>query len=358
MAESESQSERTNRGLRRSAIVGLAVAAVAAVGLGTCVILRQGGSESQPPIPSSEVHALDDVSGLVFPAELMWHVPLTRADASGKPTPDSAAMPADVAVVDGRIYVLDTNNNRIIEIDKDGNILRMLDSSVDGRLALQTPMAIAARDGRLYVANSRAGNVIVLDAAGAVLQVVTPQAPAAEKPLRPIGIAVTSDGDIYLSDPDNHRVLRLDGEGKLVSTLGSGTRDSGDYSFNMPGGLALDAEDNLYVVDMLNYKIKKYSPSGEFLFSLGEAGDTEGTFSRPKAVAVDEDGRMLVSDTLQVAVEAFEADGTYAGFIGREDPDNKESASLFQAPHGLKVVDGTLYVVDRFTGLFAFRLPA
>ena len=346
-----------NRRLRRGAIIGLVAAAVLAAGLGTCLVLRPGGPERPPSIPSSEVRPLEKVSGLVFPAELLWHVPLTRTDAEGNPTPDSAAMPADVAVVNGRIYVLDTNNGRIMEIAEGGNVLQILDSNSDSHLALQGPMAIAAQNSELFVANSRAGNVIVLDSQGAVQRVITPQVTAAEKPLRPIGIAVAANGDIFLSDPDNHRVLHLDSEGRLLSSLGSGIRDSGEYGFNMPGGLCLDAEDNLYVVDMLNYKVKKYSSSGEFLLSVGEAGDTEGTFSRPKSIAVDANGRILVSDTLQVAVEAFDPDGTYAGFIGREDPDNIESASFFQAPHGLKIIGDTLYVVDRFAGLFAFRLP-
>jgi DNA-binding beta-propeller fold protein YncE len=331
---------------------------VLAAGLGAYLVLNTGEPEKAPSIPSSEVRPLEKVSGLIFPADLLWHIPLTHTDGADNPTPDSAAMPADVAVIDDRIYVLDTNNSRVMEIDKDGNVLQILDSSRDSRLTLQGPMAVTAQNGHLYVANSRASNVIVLDPAGVVEQIITPQVPPTEKPLRPIGIAVTAGGDIFLSDPDNHRVLRLDSGGRLLSSLGSGARDSGDYGFNMPGGLSLDSEDNLYVVDMLNYKVKKYSSSGEFLLSLGEAGDTEGTFSRPKSIAVDGAGRILVSDTLQVAVEAFESDGTYAGFIGREDPANIESASLFQAPHGLKVMGDTLYVVDRFAGLFAFRLPS
>ena len=337
-------------GKRLKYAAALVTAALFAAILGA-LCLPGGEKPEAPSLPlAAEQRQLKDVSELTFNAAVLWQIPLSQ----GGPT--ATAMPADVALVDGRIFVLDTNNNRILALDSKGSLLQVLDAQTDSRLALELPMAVDAHDGKLYVANSGAGNVIVLDPKGAVDRVITPQVPPAARPLRPIGIAVAANGDVYLSDPDNHRVLRLGPEGRLVSTLGSGKRDSGDYGFNTPGGLSLDAQGNLYVVDMLNYAVKKYSPSGEFLLSLGEAGDTEGTFSRPKAVAVDASGRVFVSDTLLVAVQAFGADGTYAGFIGRQDAGDKRSGSLFLAPHGLKVVGDTLYVVDRFAGLFALRL--
>lgn len=347
------QSGGARRG-RRYGIAALLVAAAVLAAVSAIWLLPGGeGPQEAPPIPvSGEERPLEQVSTNTFPAELLWQIPLSETDA-----PDSASMPADIALLDGRIFVLDTNHSRILEIDDEGNVLQVLDSQSDGRLALQGPMAITAYDGMLYVANSGGGNVIVLDPEGVVERVISPQVAPAEHPLRPIGIAVARNGHIFLSDPDNHRILHLDEEGALVSSLGSGARDSGEYGLNTPGGLSLDARGNLYVVDMLNYAMKKYSPSGKFLLQVGEAGDTEGTFSRPKAVAVDTDGRIFVSDTLQVAVEVFASDGRYAGFIGRHNPEDRRSDSIFQAPHGLKIVGDTLYVVDRFAGLFAFELP-
>lgn len=324
------------------AIAGIVLAGVLAV-LVAIWMLR--GDDESVEIIGDDDRSLEWVTDLVFRAEILWDDPL-----------DSAAMPADVALLDDRVFVLDTNNNRILEIGATGDVLQELEVNSDTEPALQNPMAMTARDNRLYVANSGAGNVIVLTTDGVVERVIRPKVDPAEQPLRPIGIAVGRDGDIFLSDPDNQRVVHLDKDGGLVSTLGSGVRDSGEYGFNTPGGLSLDDQGNLYVVDILNYTVKKYSPSGKFLFSVGEAGDTEGAFSRPKAVTVDGEGRMFVSDTLLAAIEVFEADGAYLGFIGRRNPEDKRSESLFQAPHGLKIDGSTLFVVDRFAGLFALQL--
>ena len=339
------QARGARSGMKFAAVMIL-LAAILIAGFGIYQFTKDGSEKAQPIAESGEERPLDQVSDKVFGAELLWRAPL-----------ESASMPSDIALVDERIFVLDSNNNSIIEIDDQGNVLHVLDSKSDSRLALQAPMAMTAHEDKLYVSNSGGGNVIVLNSEGVVQEVITPEVGPTESPLRPIGIAIARNGQIFLSDPDNHRVLLLDQEGRLVTTLGSGTRDSGEYGFNTPGGLSLDAQGNLYVVDMLNYAVKKYSPEEKFVLSLGEAGDTEGTFSRPKVVAVDGDGRIFVSDTLLVAVAVFGANGQYAGFIGREDPDDIRSGSMFQAPHGMKIVGDTLYIVDRFAGLFAFDLP-
>lgn len=347
-AAPEGQEEGENKRLRRGAAAAILLAsAILAVVFAVWLMPGDEGSDEVPPIPAAgEERPLEQVSTSAFGAELLWQFSL-----------DSASMPADIALLDGRIFVLDSNNGRILEIDEEGNALQVLDIHSDSRLVLQAPMAMTAYEGKLYVANSGFGNVIVLDPDGVVEDVITPQVDPTEHPLRPIGITIARNGHIFLSDPDNHRILHLDQEGRTVSTLGSGIRDSGEYGFNAPGGLSLDAQGNLYVVDMLNYSVKKYSRSEQFLLSVGEAGDTEGAFSRPKAVAVDAYGRIFVSDTLLVAVEVFNSDSVFEGFIGRVNPQEKQSESMFQAPHGLKIVGDTLYVVDRFAGLFAFRLP-
>jgi DNA-binding beta-propeller fold protein YncE len=259
-------------------------------------------------------------------------------------------------VVEGRVFVLDTNNGRILELDAEGRVINTLDSSLDPHLAVTGAMAMASHGGKLYIANSLAGSILVVSPSGQVEKNISLQANSGEKKPRPIGVAVNEAGDILVADPDNHYLHLFSREGQVVFSLGTGKRDSGQYGFNSPGAVTADREGNWYAVDMLNYTVKKYSPSGEFLLSLGEAGDTTGTFSRPKAVAVDQVGNIYVSDGLLAAVEVFSPEGVYLGFIGREDPTDRNSESLFKAPQGLKIEGNKLYVMDRFDGLFVFDL--
>ncbi len=291
----------------------------------------------------------------VFPASLSWHVS-APAHAYGALATEYR-QPSDLIELDGRFFVLDTGNSRILAQDSRGTLLRVIDSS-EGGPALRAPMAIATDGGYLYVANTGASQVLVLEPDGRVAKTMdlASIAPAARPP-RPVGLALAPDGSLFVSDPDNNRVLHLNGDGALLQTLGNGARAGGSAGFNAPAGIAVDASGFAYVVDTLNGRVVKLSPAGSIIQQFGRPGDTAGTFSRPKDVAVDAAGNVYVSDTLLAAVQVFAANGDYLGFIGRRDTGDPHSRSLFTAPAGLTVVGDELYVVDRFGGVFAFHLP-
>ena len=297
------------------------------------------------------------VSELVFPARLIQH--LENLAIEGQTSAGGWRQPSAMAVVQGRWFVLDTGNNRLLELDEAGIVRRVLDHRRDERLTLQDAMAITSDDRYLYVANSGASQVLVLEPSGRVVKVLALESvkPEDEAPPRPIGVAVTGDGELLISDAENHRVLRYDGDGRLLQAIGSGKRASGTDGFNSPAGLALDKMDNIYVVDILNGRVVQLSPDGAFVRQFGRLGDTAGTFSRPKDVAVDSAGNVYVSDGLLASVQVFSPLGEYLGLIGRENPHDRNSSSLFQAPAGLTISEGKLHVVDRFADLFVFQLP-
>ena len=296
------------------------------------------------------------VSALVFPARLVQH--LKAPVAGGQASASAWEQPSAMAVLQGRWFVLDTGNNRILELDEAGTVRQVLDRTRDERLALRQPMAIVTDGRNLYVANSGASQVLVLEPSGRVVKVLDLEKvdPQDQAPPRPIGLAVTPNGELLVSDADNHRLLRYGGDARLLQAIGSGRRDGGLEGFNTPAGLALDQAGNIYVVDMLNGRVVQLSPEGTFLRQFGRLGDTAGTFSRPKDVAVDAMGNVYVSDGLLAAVQVFGPQGEYLGLIGRKDPRDRRSASLFQAPAGLEISEGRLYVVDRFAGLLGFQV--
>ena len=297
------------------------------------------------------------VAARAFPARLVQHrenTPFVTQSESG-----GWKQPSAIAVLGGRWFVLDTGNNRILEVDAAGNIVAVLDRSVDERMVLRNAMAIDSDGSYLYVANSGASEIIVLEPGGRVVSVLplTKVEPEDLARPRPIGLAVTSNGELLVSDADNQRVLRYDRNGGLLQAIGSGTRAAGAVGFNSPGGLTLDGNGNIYVVDILNGRVVQLSQEGAYLRQLGRLGDTAGTLSRPKDVAVDRVGNVYVSDSLLASVQVFGPQGEYLGFIGRQAAGDRDSKSMFKAPAGLTIADGSLRVVDRLEGLFVFQLP-
>lgn len=345
---------RSRRG-RHLLAATVAVVLVVAIIVGGCTD-SEGSEVTAPPgelVPGqgaeNEARVVSDV---VWPATLALQVeidPSTQAD-----------QPADVAPLGGNIIVVDTGHGRLVELSADGKSSRVLDEQVDPKLALSAPMAATSHRGQVYVADSGAAQVLVVTASGTVSRAVSlaKGSSADALPPRPIGIVVWGDGSFAVSDANNHRLIKYGADGNLLWTVGSGMPATGENGFNVPGGLALDKDGNVYVVDIMNAQVKKYSADGVFLSAFGESGDTAGKFSRAKAVAVDDAGNIYVSDGLGAAVQVFDQAGSYLGLVGRKDPADQNSESLFQAPHGLKIIDGRLYVIDRYAGLFVFDLPA
>lgn len=288
------------------------------------------------------------VSRLVYPASLVQSI--------DKPVGESWTIPAGAVSVGDATFVLDTGNNRVFKLSLDGQVLSTFGTQLNAGAAFQMPMAIATDGQSLFIANSMGSAVLVLDLSGQVRRVLPLPPGVGGKAARPIGVAVVPDGGLVVSDAENHKVVRLDAQDNVVWTAGTGTRAGGAEGFNVPGALAVDGGGDVYVVDTLNARVVELSPHGGFLRQFGRRGDTAGRLSRPKGVAVDGEGRVFVSDGLLAAVEVFSQDGTYLGLIGRRTARDVNSTSLFTAPAGLFMAQGSLMVTDRYAGVFTFGL--
>jgi DNA-binding beta-propeller fold protein YncE len=66
-------------------------------------------------------------------------------------------------------------------------------------------------------------------------------------------IAIDPDGNVFVTDPEISRILKFSNDGKLLAVFGG--RGSDLASFNLPTGLAFDAQGNLYVADSGNNRV-------------------------------------------------------------------------------------------------------
>ena len=303
-----------------------------------------------PPIEATHtgIPVSRKVSQQVYPADVV--------SSFEQPAGERWLLPAGVARIGELTFVVDSGNDRILKLDEEARVLGILDRSSDERLDLQQPMAIATDGTRLFVANSLTSEVLVLDTSGVVEKAIALEGQPGDKAPRPIGIAAGPDGTIVVSDAENHRVLFLDGDGKVVNQAGNGLRADGRDGFNVPAAITTDAAGHIYVVDTLNGRVVKLSRDGAFLGEFGKLADTAGSLARPKGVAVDAAGRVFVSDGLQAAIEVFGPDGTYLGVIGRRDPDDAKAGSIFEAPAALLLAGDRLNVIDGIAGLITLRL--
>jgi sugar lactone lactonase YvrE len=83
---------------------------------------------------------------------------------------------------------------------------------------------------------------------------------------RPTQAAVTSDGEVFVSDGyGNARVHRFSADGELLKSWGA--PGSADGEFNLPHGIAIDIHGRLLIADRENDRIQVFTAEGEHLES-------------------------------------------------------------------------------------------
>jgi len=211
----------------------------------------------------------------------------------------------------------------------------------------------------------------------------------------PSGVAVDAQGNLYVSDTDNHRLIKFDNQYQPV-------RDYGGYGggigkFINPADIIVDRGLNLYVLDTGNRRIVhldaklnfieeiipeddpdeiisnrgilsglQISPLGEITVAdydnsrlikmdnfnrfsryLGGFGYGRGALLNPQDLAMGDDGRTYVADAGNGRIAIYDDYGNYLGDIG---------SGRLKMPVALAVSKyGTIWVADREgPGLYAF----
>ena len=166
----------------------------------------------------------------------------------------------------------------------------------------------------------------------------------------PVGIAISSDDKVYVSDEHQNLILVYPSEDTYPSfefkeggeSIGRwGKRGSGAGQFNGPAGIAFDSKDNLFVVDKGNHRVQKYSKEGEFLLEWGSQGNGEGQFEEPWGVHVDQDGDVYVADWGNSRVQKFSPDGTHLLTFGSDEGGELDHPACVAVDS-----DGDVYVTD------------
>jgi predicted membrane-bound mannosyltransferase/DNA-binding beta-propeller fold protein YncE len=184
-------------------------------------------------------------------------------------------------------------------------------------LGLNAPRAIAAGlDEDIYVADSRNHRILHIAGDGSLLQEWGTFADNASgnAPVgtfnEPWGVAVGPDGSVYVTDTWNHRVQKFTETGEPVTSWGQYGQPfpedpASQSSFWGPRGIAVDSQGHVFVADTGNKRIAVFDEEGNFLTQFGTAGFDPGQFDEPVGVAVSSDGTVYVTDTWNQRIQSF-----------------------------------------------------
>ena len=179
--------------------------------------------------------------------------------------------PIGIAVdAPGNVYVADTYNDRIRKIAPDGNVSTVAGGglgNVDGPAGsalFDTPCGIVvAADGTLIVADT--GNHRLRKIANGEVTTLPFVFPDEVNPAdlrKPVGLALTHDGFLYVTELDRARVVQVapDGRARVIAGGTPGYSDgAANARFNQTTGVAIDRRGDLYIADSGNYLVRKLS---------------------------------------------------------------------------------------------------
>ena len=220
----------------------------------------------------------------------------------------------------GLILVADTfQSNRIRRVDLSSGVTTLVGGTLgfaDGPAAtakLNNPTAmVTSDDGSITIADAGNNRIRRLYTDGRVTTVAGSAKGFADGPGseakfdNPTGIALDTDGTLWVADTGNNRIRRISVTG-AVTTLAGGDKGfadgpAKDAKFNGPVGITVDSKRNLLIIDSFNHRVRALAPTGQVV-TLAGAGDgfAEGTglkaqFSSPFGVAADPSGAIYVSD--------------------------------------------------------------
>jgi hypothetical protein len=214
---------------------------------------------------------------------------------SGPANQDPLWSPAALAIdKQGNIYIADTGNNVIREVNSAG---------------IQTVVAGTSKPCLTFGVCGDHGKATSAKLNG------------------PRGVAVDSNGNIYIADTGDNRVRVVNTKGIIepfasnynVSRCSPSTGQCGDggpaltANLNNPMGLAVDSQNNLYIADSSDNRIRMAAHQGDHVITTvagtgtacfpttGHCGDghlaTSAQLRGPKAVSVDAVGDFYIADT-------------------------------------------------------------
>ena len=300
-------------------------------------------------------------------------MPRGAAAGSGPPLPAAArgaapfTLPMSVAALPGgRICVADRRACRLRVYGPSGRLELAFGSrgSMPGQFA--HPAGVAALPGgRICVADCENHRVQVLAPRGAGLEpeasfgARTPAPPRPDRPappgtlLFPLGVAALPGGRICVADTRNHRALVLGPRGEPELELGS--RAPRPRYLRSPAAAAPGPCGRIYVAGGLCRTgpgaegpcadaVHVFGPGGGLEFAFGPHGAGRGMVDSPAGIAVDGRGRIIVADTGNDRVVAFDDSGRFSHEIagrGRGVP--------LRMPTGVAVrADGSVCVAEAY----------
>lgn len=205
--------------------------------------------------------------------------------------------PIGVAHDSNRLYIADSKLNKVFILDYNHSLLHTLEG-----FKRPTGLALDEAQQRIYISDTLSHNVLVYSSDGQLQKTIGERG---EKDLQfnyPSHLAFSRDS-LVVNDTMNFRIQATDLKGDHLFTFGK-QGDASGY-LTQPKGVAVDSEGNIYVADALANRIQIFNQNGDFLLEFGKRGQAPGDFNMPSGLAIWND-KIYVADSYNQRIQVFQ----------------------------------------------------
>jgi len=156
---------------------------------------------------------------------------------------------------EGEVYATDVDFDQVIQISTFSRTDRSFGGYGYGAGELRMPSALVVDDeGRVYVCDTGNDRIVVFDRFGNYDREI-----GADVLGKPEGVAIGKDDVLYVSDTESNRIVAFDlNTNGVVGKLGGPKRGGRSGQFDTPKGLAFGHGDHLFVADAGNHRVAKF----------------------------------------------------------------------------------------------------
>lgn len=149
----------------------------------------------------------------------------------------------------GIIFVADDLKNEIIKLDTLGNVLKSIGGYGWDINSFENPIDVFANVLNVYVADKNNNRIQIFDKDLNFLSQISTNNTNDERFAfkYPSSVVTSTQGDFYILDGDNQRILRFNLRGEFISEIGG--VEAGEYRLTNPIKLSLDNNFNLLTAE-------------------------------------------------------------------------------------------------------------
>lgn len=260
----------------------------------------------------------------------------------------------DVAA-DGRIYLSDSINRRVLVLGPDGQLLRTMGTSagagtVGGLSGDLRDVLVDDTTGRVYVSDALQNQVEVFAADGTPLLHLGGEGTDAGQLIGPRQLTLGPDGLLWVAEYGNYRVQAFDpatGEPRGLRPDPLPERPAGQLG--QPRDVAVDpATGDVWVADSWNQRFCRYASDGTHEGCWGGRGNSPPYGVKyPRGIGFDPvNRRVWVANNAGGTIYVYDDQANFLFQVGNEDNRRNSQSGMFEKPFGVAFGNGYAYVTD------------